>query len=347
MKIKLGELAKRLGVVLEGDPDIPVTGAAGLLEAGPGDVTFFANARYASQVPRTRAAAVIVPESYREEIRAARLRSATPYLTFLHVLRFLAADRGRRPPGVHPTAVVDSTAVLGEQVSVGALCVVEEGAVLGNRATLCPGVFVGARSSLGEDCYLHPNVTVREEVRLGNRVIVHSGTVLGSDGFGYVPDNGSHEKIPQVGNVMVEDDVEIGANVAVDRATTGSTRIGRGVKIDNLVHIAHNVVIGEGSLVVAQAGISGSTRVGRGVTLAGQAGLVGHIEIGDGAMVGAQAGVTKSVPAGIKVSGYPAMEHDRARRLNAYHRRLPTLFERIRELESRLRALEETGERVL
>jgi UDP-3-O-[3-hydroxymyristoyl] glucosamine N-acyltransferase len=170
--------------------------------------------------------------------------------------------------------------------------------------------------------------------------VVHAGTVLGSDGFGYARREGGYEKIPQVGTVVVEDDVEIGANVAVDRATMGVTRIGRGVKIDNLVHIAHNVSVGENTLLVAQVGISGSTQVGQDVTLAGQAGVMGHIRIGDRAMVGAQAGVTKDVPAGARVSGYPAMEHDRARRLNAYVRRLPDLFATLKRLEERVRELE-------
>jgi UDP-3-O-[3-hydroxymyristoyl] glucosamine N-acyltransferase len=184
-------------------------------------------------------------------------------------------------------------------------------------------------------------VTVLHEIEIGERVVLHSGVVVGSDGFGYLTKDGVHEKVPQVGTVVVEDDVEIGANAAIDRGTLGATRIGRGVKIDNLVHIAHNVTVGEHSLLIAQVGISGSTRIGHHAVLAGQVGVAGHVEIGDGAMVGAQAGVSKSVPAGTKVSGYPAMEHDRARRLNAYYRRLPRMQQRIRELEERLERLEQ------
>ncbi len=340
MTIKLGEIARELGAALEGDPNLEVSGVAGLGDAGPGQITFYANPKYAAEVPRTRAAAVLVPADYEGEAEAALLRLADPYLGFVRVLRIFSGEGRARPAGIHPSAVIDPAARLAPGVSVGALCVVEAGAVLEAGVVLCPGVFVGAGARLGEGSFLYPNVTVRENVELGRRVIVHSGTVLGSDGFGYAPHAGGHEKIPQIGTVVIEDDVEIGANVAVDRGTMGATRIGRGVKIDNLVHVAHNVAIGENTLVVAQVGISGSTRVGRNVTLAGQAGLAGHIQIGDGAQVGAQAGVTKSVPERSRVSGYPAMAHDRARRLTAYYRRLPELFEELKRLKAKVAELE-------
>jgi UDP-3-O-[3-hydroxymyristoyl] glucosamine N-acyltransferase len=206
---------------------------------------------------------------------------------------------------------------------------------------------VGAEAEIGEGSYLFPNVTVLHRVRLGKRVIVHASSVIGSDGFGYLQREGLHEKIPQLGTVVVDDDVEIGANVAIDRATLGETRIGKGVKIDNLVHIAHNVTVGDGTLVIAQVGISGSTQIGTSVTIAGQAGVAGHIKVGDGATIGAQAGVTKPVAAGERVSGYPAMDHERARRLNAYYRRLPGLYDQIQALEERVRELERERERVL
>ncbi len=340
MNLTLGEIADRLQAVLEGDREREIRGVAGIAEAGPGDISFLANPKYAPRVADTGAAAVIVGRDFSGESAADLLRVDDPYHGFLEVLRIYSADAGAREPGVHPTALVDPTAVLGRDVSVGAFCVIEAGAALGDRTVLWPGVFVGRGATVGEDGILHANVVLRENVTLGRRVAVHAGSVIGSDGFGYVPVDGRHEKIPQVGTVDVGDDVEIGANVAVDRGTMGPTRIERGVKIDNLVHIAHNVTVGQDSVLVAQVGVSGSTRVGRGVTLAGQAGLVGHISIGDGAMVGAQAGVTKSVPARTKVSGYPAMEHDRSRRLTAFTRRLPSLFERLRELEERVRTLE-------
>ena len=348
MELKLGDIAGRLGAVLEGDGDAIVDGVAGLGEAGSKQISFFANPRYAAEVSRTRAAGIIVPSDYRRETSATLLRMDDPYSGFMQVLRLFSDGERRREPGVHPTAVVHASVRLGARVSVGALCVIEEEAVLDDDVVLCPGVFVGHGAAIGEGAYLYANVTLREGVRLGKRVIIHSGTVIGSDGFGYTHHGREYQKIPQVGTVLVEDDVEIGANVAIDRGTMGATRIGRGVKIDNLVHVAHNVTVGENTLLVAQVGIAGSTQVGCDVTMAGQSGATGHVSIGDGVMVGAQAGVTKDVPAGARVSGYPAMEHARARRLNAYMRRLPELFEELKRLSARVREIEErpseTGE---
>ena len=344
MEIKVRDIAAQVGAAVDGDEDASVTGVAGISDAGPGHLTFCAKAEFAPLVLTARATAVLVPTDFVGSSTAALLRVPDPYLSFLRVLRLFHRDVPDRPRGIHPSAVIDPSARLGSDVGVGALCVVEENAVLENQVTLAPGVYVGPRAVIGEGSFLHPQVTVREDVFLGKRVIVHAGTVLGSDGFGYLSRGGCHEKIPQIGRLVVEDDVEIGANAAVDRATLGETRICRGVKIDNLVHIAHNVTVGEHSLLVAQVGISGSTRVGKNATLAGQVGVVGHITVGDGAMIGAQAGVTKSVPAGSRVSGYPAMDHGRARRLNAYYRRLPDLFEELRRLEDRVLELEREKE---
>jgi len=290
---------------------------------------------------------VLIPNGYPATSRAALLSVADPYLAFLRLARAFQAELPMRPRGVHPNAVVDPSAHIGQDVSIGACAVVEKDASIADGVTLCPGVFVGVGASVGEGSYLFPNVIVLHAVHLGRRVIVHSGTVLGSDGFGYLQRDGLHEKVPQLGKVVVDDDVEIGANVCIDRATLGETRIGKGVKIDNLVHIAHNVTVGDGTLVIAQVGISGSTQIGTGVTIAGQAGLAGHIKVGDGATIGAQAGVTKPVAAGERVSGYPAMDHERARRLNAYYRKLPDLYEQLRALEDRVRELEREQERIL
>jgi UDP-3-O-[3-hydroxymyristoyl] glucosamine N-acyltransferase len=346
MEFKVGDIARLVGAPVDGNRDTVVTGVAGIAEAGPGQLTFCAQPKYAPLIPGTRAAAVLVPVDYPGTSDAVLLRVADPYHAFLRILRELRGAVPVRPPGVHASAVVDPTARLGRNVSIGALCIVEAEAEIQDGATLCPGVYLGARSVVGESAYLFPQVTVLEGVRLGRRVIVHSGAVLGSDGFGYLSRDGVHEKVPQIGGVVVEDDVEIGANVAVDRGTLGDTHIGKGVKIDNLVHIGHNVTVGEHTLLVAQVGISGSTQVGSRVTIGGQAGLVGHITVGDEAMIGAQAGVTKGVPAGERVSGYPAMEHERARRLNAYYRKLPSLVEQLRRLEERVRELEGEREQV-
>jgi UDP-3-O-[3-hydroxymyristoyl] glucosamine N-acyltransferase len=353
MQMKVGDIAKLVDATLTGDPETVVTGVAAIGDAGPGDITFCAQTKYAALVPGTQAAAVLIPNGHPATSRAALLSVADPYHSFLRIARAFQAELPDRLRGVHPSAVVDASARLGANVSIGACAVVEQGAVLADGVILSPGVFVGANAMIGDGSYLFPNVIVLHKVRLGKRVIVHAGTVIGSDGFGYLQREGLHEKVPQLGTVVVEDDVEIGANVAIDRATLGETHIGKGVKIDNLVHIAHNVTVGEGTIVVAQVGISGSTQIGNGVTIGGQAGLAGHIKVGDGAMIGAQAGVTKPVAAGERVSGYPAMDHERARRLNVYYRRLPGLYEQLRALEDRVReleserALEQKSERVL
>ncbi len=347
MQWTLGDIAERLDADLEGDASVPIRGVAGIVEAEPGDVTFLANPRYAEFMAETRASAVIVPSDYSGKTSAALLRVPNSYLAYVEVLRVVAENGFHPAPGVHPSAVVEEDAVIGPEASIGALCVVEAGARIGARTVLHPGVFVGRHTVIGEDCVLFPNVTVRERLTLGNRVIIHCGAVLGSDGFGYVPHAGQHEKIPQIGSVQVDDDVEIGANVAIDRATTGVTRIERGVKIDNLVHVAHNAVVGESTVLVAQVGISGSTRIGKSVTVGGQAGLAGHLTIGDRAIVAARSGVTKDVPEGRTVSGYPAMEHDRARRLTGYTRKLPSLFDRLRALEERVEELEGRAENIV
>ena len=230
---------------------------------------------------------------------------------------------------------------MGQSVSIGETCVIEEGAVIGDRVVLWPGAYVGPGVHLGADCVVYPNANLLSSVQMGDRCIVHAGSVIGSDGFGYVHTATEHKKIPHLGTVRIGNDVEIGANVSIDRGTMGSTVIGNGVKIDNAVHIAHNVIIEDLALIVAQVGISGSSKIGMGAVLGGQAGIGGHMEVGAGAKVGAQAGVTKSVPPNTVVSGYPAMEHRRAKRLNGYLRRLPELMDRMKALEAKLQ--EHTG----
>jgi UDP-3-O-[3-hydroxymyristoyl] glucosamine N-acyltransferase len=231
-------------------------------------------------------------------------------------------------------------------VAIGPYVVIEDGVKIGDRCVIYSGVWIGYETEIGNDCLIYPNVSIREKTSVGDRVIIHNGTVIGSDGFGYDTKDGVHHKIPQLGCVVVEDDVEIGANVTIDRARFDRTIIGKGTKIDNLVHIAHNVTTGENCMIVAQVGISGSTTIGKNVTLAGQAGLAGHISVGDNAIVGAQAGVTKSVAANTFVSGYPAKPHKEATKINAHIQRLPEFCDKISQLKKRLDKIEKNGKKV-
>ncbi|MDM7915199.1 MAG: UDP-3-O-(3-hydroxymyristoyl)glucosamine N-acyltransferase [Candidatus Eisenbacteria bacterium] len=339
MRIRLDELARRLDVPLDGDGSIEITGVAGIREAGPGDLTFLGHPKYEVHLAQTGASAIIMARP-RGNLGIPVLQAAHPYLTFLKALKLFSDDRLGVLPGIHGTAVIGRNARFGAEVSIGPHAVLGDDVVLGDRVIVMAGVYVGNGARIGSESLLYPNVVIREDSRLGERVIVHSGAVIGSDGFGFTREGNVIHKIPQIGNVEIGDDVEIGANATIDRATTGTTRIGRGTRIDNLVMIAHNVTIGENSILCAQVGISGSTQVGNDVTLAGQVGLVGHIEIGDGVQVGAQGGVTKSIPAGTSVSGYPALPHGQARRIYAAMRHLPDMLREVRDLERRLLALE-------
>lgn len=335
-RLSLRAIAEALGGDCEGDPDLVITGIAGIREAEPGQISFLANGRYQGYVKATQASALIVGRQT-EVNGLPAVRVDDPYLCFLKAIQLFSQPlRGTFPPGISELARVAPSARLGADCHVGDFVHIGEDCVIGERVVLMPGSVVLDRVSIGDDSLIFPTVTLREDSQLGQRVIVHAGTVVGSDGFGYAWDGTAHRKIPQIGHVEIGDDVELGANVCIDRATTGVTRIEAGCKIDNLVQIAHNVRIGRNSVVVAQVGISGSTRVGENVKIAGQAGIIGHIEIGDRAQVGAQAGVTKSVEPGTAVSGYPARPHDQAMRLQAVLARLPELARRVRELEEEL-----------
>jgi UDP-3-O-[3-hydroxymyristoyl] glucosamine N-acyltransferase len=336
----LGELAQALGGTVVGDESVIIRGVAGIREALPGDVTFLANARYEGYLRETRASAVICDHTPRFA-PVPLLQVDHPYLAFQRAVRWFRPELYQPLPGVHPTAIVSPAAHIGEGASVGPYCTVEPGARIGARTVLMAGCYVGVQASLGEGCLLYPNVTVREECVLGDHCILHPGVVIGSDGFGFAFDEGRYHKVPQVGNVVVGHDVEIGANTTVDRATTDSTRIGDGTKIDNLCQIGHNVIIGRHCIVVAQVGISGSTELEDYVTVGGQAGIVGHLKLGKGSQIGAQSGVTKSVPADATVFGTPAAPLAFVKRLNAYLQRLPLLFDRTKRLEARVAKLEE------
>lgn len=339
VRFTLDEVARVIGGVVIGDGGVEITGVSGIREARPGDLTFLANPRYEPYLEQTKASAVIVAENHRAFGRPL-LQNPNPYLAFLKAVHLFQGEESRPAPGIHPSAVVAGDALADASSIVGANAVIESGAVIAPGAWIGPGCYVGPRASIGSQTRLHPNVTLREDCVLGERVIVHSGTVIGSDGFGFVRDGEIYRKLPQVGNVVVEDDVELGACVTIDRATTGTTRIGRGSKIDNLVQIAHNVQIGPNCIIVAQVGISGSTSIGEGVVLAGQVGIVGHIEIGAGAQVGAKSGVSKSVKPGEKLFGYPALPVGQAKRIEASLRNLPDLTRTVRELRRRIEELE-------
>ncbi len=341
---KLYELAELVGGTVDGDGQTLIRGVAGIREAQPGEITFIANSKYEEFLDVTRASAVITSQG--RSAQKPVIRIDNPYYAYLQVLNLFAADVAvRYPRGVHESAVVDAGASLGANVAVGPLCHVAKGARIGDNTTLVAGVFVGEAVQIGRDCLIYPNVTMREGTAVGDRVILQPGVVLGADGFGYAKNGSTHHKVPQIGRVVIEDDVEIGANSCVDRATTGETRIRRGSKIDNLVQVAHNVVMGEHCVVAAQVGISGSTEIGTGVVIGGQAGIGGHITIGERAMLAGQAGVTKDVPANTAVSGYPAREHSLAKRLAAHVALLPEFFRRVKELERRLREVEEEASR--
>jgi UDP-3-O-[3-hydroxymyristoyl] glucosamine N-acyltransferase len=337
----LDALAVELGGVVVGDGKTAIRGVAGIREAQPGDITFLANSRYDGYLLETQASAVICSREH-DKAPLPLLQVDNPYLAFQMVVRLMRPELARPLAGVHPTAVVSPAASVAEGVSIGAHCVVEAGASIGARTVLMPGCFVGVQVRIGEDTMLYPRVTVREECVIGSRCILHPGVVIGADGFGFAFDSGRYHKVPQVGNVIVGDDVEIGANTTIDRATTDSTRIGDGTKIDNLVQIGHNVVTGKHCIIVAQVGVSGSSRLEDYVTLGGQAGIIGHVVIGRGAQVGGQTGITKSVPENAKIFGTPAVTLSVFKRLNAYLKRLPTLFDRTKQLEDRIDRLEQS-----
>ena len=329
-----------MGGELSGNPEVTITSLAGIREARPGDLTFLASSKYREFLRATRASAAIVGlEEPSSDIPLIRVRE--PYLAYQRVAEAFYVMKHPVAKGVHSAAIVAESARIGKDSAIGPYVVVEEGAEIREETVLYPFVYIGRKVKVGKGSILYPQVSVREECEVGKRCILHSGTVIGSDGFGFATDQeGVHHKIPQVGRVILEDDVEIGANTAVDRAALGATVIKSGTKIDNLVQVAHNVVIGKGCLLAGQVGISGSTEIGDNVAIGGQAGLAGHIEIGDRAMIGAQAGVTKSVLPGIVVSGYPARPHAEAKRREAAALRLPEALKKIAQLERRLETLE-------
>ena len=345
MKTTLGQLAELVVGTVEGDADIAITGVAGIREARRGQITFIANARYGKLYAAcTKASAVVLADDISAGCcRAELLRVKDPDTAFVKIANHFAPEPIRYPPGIHPTAVIADDAELGRGVSIGAYVVIEPGARIGDRCIILPHTYVGHYTRIGSDCLLHSGVKVREGTTIGDRVVIHCGVVIGADGFGFNIVEGKHVKIPQVGTVEIEDDVEIGANVTIDRARFGKTHIGRGTKIDNLVQIGHNVWVGDNCILVSQVGIAGSTRLGDYVILAGQVGVGGHLDIGDGVTAAGRAGISKDIEPGQIISGVPAQPVDKERRMQVYVRRLPKAYEKIRELHERLTALEEAA----
>ena len=337
--MKLREIAERLSCRLEGDGEIDIRRITGIEDAAEGDLTFYTNPKYAPELRQTKASAVILSE-HAEAAPCAMLRVSHPYLAFAKAVE-LFADARRPAAGVHRLADVAASASIAPDASIGAFSVVGDGARIGARTVLHPRVVVGAGAEIGADCVIHSGVSIRERVWLGDRVVVQDGAVIGSDGFGFARrPYGTHQKIPQVGGFVIEDDVEIGANAAIDRPAVGETRIGAGTKIDNLVQIAHGVTIGRNALLAAQVGVAGSTTIEDAVTLAGQVGVSGHITIGKGTVATAQSGIPNSVDAGSFISGYPAINNRDWLKSSAVFRKLPELRKTIADLEARLAALE-------
>jgi UDP-3-O-[3-hydroxymyristoyl] glucosamine N-acyltransferase len=338
----IADVAQLVGGVVVGDASARVRRAAKIEEAEPGDVSFVANARYTKHAETTGASALIVDNDFVvKRTDVAYIRVGDPYRAFLKVVAAMMPPVPALSAGVHPSAIVADDATVADDVGIGARAVIGARTTIASGTRINAGVVIGADVAIGRNVTIYPNVTVYDRTEIGEGAIIHAGAVIGADGFGFLPTpDGSWEKIPQVGRVVLERDVEVGANSTIDRASLGETRIGRGVKIDNLVHIAHNVVIGENTAIAAQAGISGSTRIGEANLIAGQVGIVGHIETAPNVIIEAQSGVSKTIRNSGRYFGHPAKEHSQALRQEGALRQLPDLLATIRQLRDRVRQLE-------
>jgi UDP-3-O-[3-hydroxymyristoyl] glucosamine N-acyltransferase len=342
--MKLAELTAQTSARLEqGDAEMEISGAAGLDEATEGEVTFLSNPRYTARVQTTRASAIFVAESVEVGRSIAVLRARDPYLAYTRALRLFHPEP-EFTPFIHPSAVIDPTAQVAADVWIGACAVIGRDAQIGSRVRIYANATLYDRVQVGAGSVIHSGAAIREGTQLGQRVVVHNNVVIGSDGFGYAKDEeGRWLKIPQTGNVVVEDDVEIGAGTTIDCASVGETRIRRGAKIDNLVQIGHSCTVGEDSLLCAQVGLAGSSHIGRRVILAGQAGVAGHLTIGDDAVVTAKSATSHDVPPGKVISGIPAFDNRDWLRSTSAFRRLGEMQRTLRSLEARLKTLEESS----
>jgi UDP-3-O-[3-hydroxymyristoyl] glucosamine N-acyltransferase len=340
MRMHVKEIAKIIDGRIIGDENVIITGISGIKEAKEGDLTFIANKKYKNLLYTTKASAIIVGPDINNNVNATLIQVENPSIAFAKIMSIVGPEPIKFPPGIHPTAIIGKNVSLGKDVSVQPYSIIEDYVKIGDRTVICAGVYIGHYTEIGEDCIIYPQVVIRERIKIGNRVIIHPGTVIGGDGFGFATVKGVHHKIPQIGTVEIGNDVEIGSNVTIDRARFDKTYIGNGVKIDNLVQIAHNVYIGDNTIVVAQVGISGSTVIGKNVIIAGQAGIIGHISVGDNSVIGGKAGVTKNVPPNTYVTGFPAREKWEDMRFQAYIRKMPELIEKIKNLEEKIKQIE-------
>ena len=338
MELSLGEIADLIGGEVIGDHQVLITGINSLDKASVGDISFFFDVRYKDQVRETKASALLLSNPL-DIYTGPQIVVSDPKLAYSRVAKIFASPIPRFP-GISNDAVIDETSSIGENVSIYPMVYVGKGAAIGPNVILFPGIFIGDRVRIGEGTVVYPNVTIYQDCIIGKDVIIHAGCVIGSDGFGFVRDGAENIKIPQLGIVQIDDRVEIGSNTTIDRAALGKTWIKRGVKTDNLVQIAHNVVVGEDSIIVALTGISGSVQIGREVIIGGQVGIKDHLKIGDRAMIGSAAGIHKSVSAGEKVLGNPAMPPRLWLKTRGLIARLPNFNERLRSIEKRLKRLE-------
>lgn len=334
IEFRIKDIANLINAEVKGDPNLSVNKLGEIQNAETGDLSFISNPKYYKYAHETKASALIVNKDFEDFSKnKTYLICSNPYEALMKIAHFLDDFKTNIKREIHTSAVIDPSSDIGENVSIGANCVIEENTVIGNNTIIRPGTVVGRDSKIGSDCILHPNVTIYRKTIIGDRAAIHSSTVIGSDGYGYVTlKDGSHKKIPQLGIVVIEDDVEIGSNVSIDRAAIGKTIIGKGTKIDNLVQIAHGVKTGKDNLIVAQVGISGSTVIGSNVTIAGQVGIVGHIEIGDKVIIGAKSGIHKSLPDNSVVSGNPAVPHKDYLRISGAVKKLPDLLKDFKKL---------------
>ena len=334
MQLKISEIAEWIGAQIDGDSETEINGLAKIEEAEPGQLSFIANPKYAKHISTTRASAVIVDPDF-EKARVTLLRVENPYYAFLKIAQKIYQPPEQVSPGIHPSAVIGADVTLDEAVRVGAHVVIGDRCRIGANTVIYPGTVLGSDVNIGSDTVIYANVCVREQCAVGSRCIIHMGAVIGSDGFGFAFQDDKYHKLPQMGNVVIKDDVEIGANTTIDRATMGSTVIECGVKLDNLIQVAHNVEIDQHTAIAAQTGISGSTKIGKYNMIGGQVGFVGHIKTGDRVRIGAQSGITASIPDDAYFNGTPARPFFREKREFAALLRLPELLKRVKALEKK------------